>query len=91
MKKQILNYSLRAHLMKDVPVRCSTIVMTPHGVPRQSKELPPSEIDGLISTQYETVKVWELDAALAFRSGRPRLLSSPGWTKRRVGFGQPRG
>ena len=75
MKQQILNYGLRAHLSKGLPVRCTTIVMTPHGFPASFEELEPIERKGLISVRFETVKVWELNAGIALGSGKPRMLS----------------
>ena len=64
---------MRAHLLKPLPVRCTTIVATREGFPRDYQELEPVERRNIVSAVYTTVMLVEIEARVAIDSGKPRL------------------
>ena len=75
MQKQVFQYAMRAYLLKDLPVRCTTIITSPKRFPRKYKEIEAVVRPGIASVTFDTILLSEKDASIALNSGRPRLLS----------------
>ena len=75
-RKQVFDYALMMHLDTDLPVQCTTVLVYPDGLPPDYKDLEPLEIADVISLQFHTVKLWEIDAERVLALGKPNLLSA---------------
>lgn len=74
-RQQILDYALMTYLELRLPVHCTLVIVYPDNLPLSYSDLLPIEEPGIISVQFHTVKLWEIDPERVLQAERPNLLS----------------